>query len=117
MAFRRGTARHLLEVEQAGTSLRGIHRILHGESALEGTIHARSVALSSRHRYEGTNLSYAFTGEIDGETMRGTVRLGSTGNSAPGPVNEREYGEASWTASRAGARAGSKVGGTDGEHR
>ncbi len=38
--------------------------------------------------------------------MRGTVRLGSTGSSAPGPVNEREYGEATWTASRSEAQAG-----------
>jgi len=39
------------------------------------------------HPYEGTQLSYAFTGKVDGDTIEGKVGLG-------------EYGEAKWTAKR-----------------
>jgi hypothetical protein len=36
-----------------------------------------------------------------GNEMSGSVELGSNGQSAPGPLNMKEYGKAMWRAKRA----------------
>jgi D-glucosaminate-6-phosphate ammonia-lyase len=85
--FLRGSAEHTLVLEQKGGSLAGTHHgeILSGD--LRGTIAGNQVQFRTVHRYEGTHLSYAFTGTVDGDTIEGKVGLG-------------EYGEAKWTAKR-----------------
>jgi hypothetical protein len=50
-------------------------------------VEGNQVMFRSSHRYEGTRLSYAFTGTVDGDTMRGEVGLD-------------EYGTARFTAKR-----------------
>ena len=74
-------------LEQKGTDLLGTH---HGEvlsGDLKGTVAANTVDFRTSHKYEGTHLSYEFTGTVNGDTMEGKVNLG-------------EYGEAKWTAKR-----------------
>jgi seryl-tRNA(Sec) selenium transferase len=95
-------ARHVLEIRQDGGALAGMHRMRVLASPFSGEITGRAVELSSLHPCEGTNLAYRFTGEVDGVSMRGSVELGTSGQSAPGPVNRREYGTAPWTARRRG---------------
>ena len=48
----------------------------------------KQVLIQSNQRIEGKSLSWAFTGTVDGATMKGTVSLG-------------EYGKADFTATRA----------------
>ena len=98
--FYRGRARQRLALTQSGTALAGEHAIAYQRNLLEGTIHGRDVTIASKHPYEGTNISYRFIGRVEDAIMSGTVLLGSTGNSAPGPINEREYGEGTWQATR-----------------
>jgi D-glucosaminate-6-phosphate ammonia-lyase len=85
--FLRGSAQHTLVLEQRGASLVGTHHgeILSGD--LHGTVAGNEVHFRTVHPYEGTELSYAFTGKVDGDTIEGKVGLG-------------EYGEAKWTAKR-----------------
>ncbi len=85
--FLRGSAQHTLVLEQNGANLLGTHHgeILSGD--LRGTVAGNEVQFRTVHRYEGTHLSYAFTGKVDGDTIEGKVGLG-------------EYGEAKWTAKR-----------------
>jgi len=87
LEFLRGSAQRTLVLEQKGTDLVGTHHgeILSGD--LRGTVAGNEVQLRTSHRYEGTRLSYAFTGKVDGDTIEGRVALG-------------EYGEAKWTAQR-----------------
>ncbi|HET9320935.1 MAG TPA: hypothetical protein VFO27_14205, partial [Bryobacteraceae bacterium] len=85
--FLRGSAQHTLVLEQKGTDLVGTH---HGEvlsGDLKGTVAVNTVDFRTSHKYEGTHLSYEFTGTVNGDTMEGKVNLG-------------EYGEAKWTAKR-----------------
>src|SRR5579864_8250754 len=87
LEFVRGSAEHTLVLEQKGPELMGSH---HGE-ILSGDLHGfaagDTVQFRAAHRIEGTYLSYAFTGKVDGDIMEGRVALG-------------EYGEAKWTARR-----------------
>jgi L-seryl-tRNA(Ser) seleniumtransferase len=85
--FLRGSAEHTIVLEQKGTTVLGTHRgeILTGD--LHGTVAGNELQFRTVHRYEGTHLSYAFTGKVEGDTIEGKVGLG-------------EYGEAKWTAKR-----------------
>jgi len=87
LEFVRGSADHVLILEQQGSELVGTHRgdILSGD--LRGTVEGNEVRFRSSHRYEGTRLGYDFTGQVNGDSMQGTVGLD-------------EYGEARWTAQR-----------------
>jgi len=85
--YNRGSARHTLAIEQNGTALVGTHRGEYLSGDLHGSATGDMVKFHSSHPYEGTVLSYAFSGRAEGDTMAGTVRLG-------------EYGEAEWTAKR-----------------
>ena len=91
-----------MRFRQAAGTLAGMHALIDLVGPLTGTIAGSHVAFSSLHPYEGSNLSYAFTGTIADGGMSGTVLLGTSGDSAPGPLNMREFGSASWTARRLG---------------
>lgn len=87
LVFTRGAAQHALILEQKGADLSGTHRgeIISGD--LRGAVTANEVRFRSSHKYEGTRLSYDFSGKVEGDTMGGRVNLD-------------EYGEARWTARR-----------------
>lgn len=82
-----GGADHTFVFEQQGADLVGTHRgdILSGD--LRGIVEADQIRFRSSHKYEGTRLTYEFTGRVDGDTMHGEVGLG-------------EYGKAQWSAQR-----------------
>jgi L-seryl-tRNA(Ser) seleniumtransferase len=103
IAFAVGSARHRLQIVTDGTVISGSHRTLYFENALKGAIAGDRVDFSSQHRFEGTSLAYRFIGEIHagGKEMSGSVELGSNGQSAPGPLNMKEYGKGTWRAKRA----------------
>jgi len=95
-----GSATHCLLLEQQGHKLAGSHRTLYHENRLSGKIQGTQITFASLHRFEGTNLSYKFIGTVNGDIMEGIVELGSTGQSAPGPLNQKEYGLGQWKAMR-----------------
>lgn len=87
MEFSRGSADHVVVLEQKNADLVGTH---HGEvlvGDLRGNVAGNEVHFRSGQRYEGTFLGYDFTGKVIQDRMEGTVQLG-------------EYGEARWTAQR-----------------
>ena len=102
IAFAAETTPHRVRLRQAGGRLDGMHATLDLVGPLTGTIAGTHVSFASLHPFEGSNLSYAFTGTLAGDGMSGTVLLGTSGDSAPGPLNMREFGSASWTARRLG---------------
>ena len=93
---------HRLTLRQEGGRLTGSHATLGLKAPVAGTIAGTAVAFTSLHPYEGSNLSYAFSGTLAGDEISGTVLLGTSGDSAPGPLNMREFGSAAWRARRAG---------------
>ena len=87
LEFGRGSATHTIVLEQDGSKLHGTH---HGEfyaGDLSGRVSGNQVRFRSNTRVEGTELSYEFTGAVDGDKIAGTVNMG-------------EYGQTSWTAQK-----------------
>lgn len=98
----KGSSRHQLVLEQRGGELSGVHQTPLLENQLSGRLAGQEITFWSLHPFEGTNLAYRFTGTVSGEVMGGTVEVGSSGETAPGPLNQREYGTARWHAKRRG---------------
>jgi len=95
-----GGSTHYVSIVQEECRITGVHRTRFLESPLSGCVEGDRIAFSSAHRFEGTHLCYRFSGSVEGEQMGGTVEMGSCGQSAPGPLNQREYGTAHWEARR-----------------
>lgn len=102
IAFAAETTPHRVRLRQTDGTLDGTHATLDLVGPVTGTIAGSRVAFASLHPYEGSNLSYAFTGALAGSRLSGTVLLGTSGDSAPGPLNMREFGSASWQARKLG---------------
>jgi L-seryl-tRNA(Ser) seleniumtransferase len=85
--FASGSAKHILALETKNNKLSGLHlgRKLRGE--LTGTVVGNRIQTRSVLPFEGTGLSYEFTGEVSGDRMSGELSLG-------------EYGKARWSARR-----------------
>ena len=94
----KGGSNHRLMLEQTDHELKGIHYTLFHENRLSGRIEGTRITISSLHRFEGTNLFYQFAGTVDANAMEGTVQLGTSGQSAPGPLNQSEFGHGKWRA-------------------
>ena len=102
ITFAVGSAQHQVDIVSNGGVLSGAHRTLHFSNAICGVVAGNDVEFSSLHKFEGTSLAYRFAGKLNdaGNEMSGVVELGSTGQSAPGPLNMKEYGNATWSAKR-----------------
>lgn len=98
--FTESQAEHHLHIEQDGRDLNGKHQTLFLEGDLSGKINGQEWQIVSQLRFEGTHLAYRFVGEVQGGSAKGFVELGSSGQSAPGPLNQREYGRAEWVGRR-----------------
>jgi len=93
LEFGRGSANHTIVLEQDGAKLVGTH---HGEfyqGDLSGTVSGNQVRFRTSNRAEGTELSYEFTGVVDGGKITGTVNLG-------------EYGKTTWIGQKHKYQAG-----------
>ena len=87
LKFVRGTSRHILYLEANGNEIRGTHHGRNSTSNVAGLIDGHRLELKSVLRYEGSRMSYTFTGRVQAGTISGHVNLG-------------EYGQATWTARR-----------------
>jgi len=103
IAFVVGSAKHRVKINSNESTITGAHSTQYFQNAVSGFIVGRAIEFSSLHKFEGTNLAYRFVGTIHngGNEMSGSVELGSSGQSAPGPLNMKEYGDATWRARRA----------------
>jgi D-glucosaminate-6-phosphate ammonia-lyase len=90
--FVAGSTRHQFALRANGNTLSGTHagRISKGE--LRGSIDGNKVRLRSSLPFEGTRLTYEFSGILDGNRLSGEVSLG-------------EYGMAKFSARRGGGAA------------
>lgn len=73
--------------KQDGEKLTGIQSSERGEMPLEGTIKGADIAFAIVIDVQGQQMTIAYTGKVDGETMTGTVEFGS-------------FGSATWTAKK-----------------
>ncbi len=87
LTFVRGSSAHEFYFEADGNRLAGTHQGRNAQAGLRGFIDGDRVEFASRMRYQGSNLNYAFKGELRGDNISGEVRLG-------------EYGTATWRARR-----------------
>ncbi len=87
LTFVRGSSTHEFYFEADGNRLAGTHHGRNAQAGLRGFIDGGRVEFASRIRYQGSNLNYAFQGELRGDAISGEVRLG-------------EYGPATWSARR-----------------
>jgi len=92
LEFGRGSANHVLVLEQDGSKLVGTHHTEFYAADLNGAVAANNVRFQTSFQVHGQRLTYDFTGTAEGEKMTGVVTLG-------------EYGETSWTAERHKYRA------------
>ncbi len=84
-----GSADHTLSIQQSGGKLSGTHASEMLTGQLRGAVQANQVQFRSSHGIQGTAIGYDFTGVAAVDSMQGTVAMG-------------EYGQARWTARRAG---------------
>jgi hypothetical protein len=96
--YLKGISHHRWMLEQAEHELKGIHYTRFHENRFSGRVEGNRLTISSLHRFEGTNLSYQFSGTVDTNVMEGMVTLGTSGQSAPGPLNQSEFGHGKWRA-------------------
>ncbi len=67
--------------KQDGEKLTGTQSSQIGETPLEGTIKGADIAFAIVIDMQGQQMTIAYTGKVDGETMSGTIEFGSFGAS------------------------------------
>jgi D-glucosaminate-6-phosphate ammonia-lyase len=87
--FVAGATQHRLDLRASGNQLSGSHLGRLAQAEINGRIDGDQISFRSSLPYEGTRLSYDFSGKATGTSMTGEVSLG-------------EYGKASWSARRSG---------------
>ena len=85
--FLRGTSHHSATIEQKGNQLSGRYCSQFSRTELEGTVVGNDIQMHVAIRHEGSGVQYDYTGQVEGDTMRGMLDLG-------------EYWTAQWTAER-----------------
>ncbi|HLK65327.1 MAG TPA: hypothetical protein VKU19_17935 [Bryobacteraceae bacterium] len=92
LEFGRGSANHMLVLEQDAGKLVGTHHTEFYASDLNGTVAANKVRFQTSFPIQGQRVSYLFNGTVDGDKISGTVAMG-------------EYGETTWSAEKHKYRA------------
>jgi uncharacterized pyridoxal phosphate-dependent enzyme len=87
LEFAGSKSQHGFSLRQEGSHLAGTHRGDFVSRDLSGTVEGTTVHLTSMYRQGGAELSYGFTGTVNGDEMSGTLDLG-------------EYLTARWVARR-----------------
>jgi hypothetical protein len=73
--------------KQDGEKLTGMQSSQMGDMPLEGTIKGADIAFAIVIDMQGQQMTISYTGKVDGDTMSGTIELGS-------------FGSATWTAKK-----------------
>jgi seryl-tRNA(Sec) selenium transferase len=86
--YSRGVGQQTLTLEQNGNDVIGMQNGEIYSATLKGAVHADEVELHTVMNVSGNQFPWTFQGKVTGDRMGGTVLLG-------------EYGQATWSASRA----------------
>ncbi len=74
--FTRGSAKHVIFLESAGSKLAGTHIGSITRGPVKGMASGDTVEFSSVLPVEGSKLGYKFSGKVDGDRMSGEINLG-----------------------------------------
>ena len=77
-----GTSEFKLLFKVDGEKLTGTVKRARGDSALEGTIKGNDIQFSYTITYGDRDLTLTMTGKVDGDTMKGVVYFGESGQSS-----------------------------------
>jgi len=88
VSFFSSTSKHSFYLEQDGNWLQGMHHGDFSEQELSGTVDGNQVKIRSVARRPGDHITYLFSGNAEGESIKGNIYLG-------------EYRTATFTAVRA----------------
>jgi len=86
--YLRGQGEQKLILSQDGNDIAGTHQGEIYAGAVTGSVHGDRVEIASRMVVPGNGINWTFKGTVDGNRMGGSVNMG-------------EYGDATWTATRA----------------
>jgi hypothetical protein len=65
--------------KQDGGTLTGTYKGRYGESPLKGTVNGNQIAFTFTINVQGQDLQIEYTGTVDGDSMKGTVKFGELG--------------------------------------
>ena len=74
-----GTGTPHFSLKQDGGKLSGTYQGAFGESPVSGTVKGNEVSLVFQVDAQGMNLDVSYSGTVEGESMKGTVKLGDLG--------------------------------------
>ena len=66
-------------LKQDGNKISGTYKGMLGESPVTGSVKGNDVTISFQVNAQGTDLAVSYTGTVDGDSMKGTVKLGELG--------------------------------------
>lgn len=75
-----GEAHPAVALKQDGERLTGTYRGRLSETDLRGTLRGREIRFEVRLRFRDSDVDVAYSGTVEGETMKGTVRFGDAGS-------------------------------------
>ena len=85
--FISGVGHHIALIKAKGDTLSGLYKGQFKEGHLRGLIKKNKVDFTGYLKHQATNITFHYTGTIEGDTMKGMVNMG-------------EYWSATWTARR-----------------
>ncbi|HJU16748.1 MAG TPA: hypothetical protein VJ770_09770 [Stellaceae bacterium] len=100
VAFLHGRRVHDVSLRQDGERLSGRQRSAQFEGPVLGEIRSDEVRFAFDGHYEGTRISYRFSGRAGDGAMQGEVALGAAGPQNQGIVNLTQFGTGTWQAHR-----------------
>lgn len=74
-----GTGEPTVTLKQDGENLTGTYKGRFGEAPLKGTIKGNEIMFSFKVSGQGQELEIEYSGTVDGNTMKGKVKLGELG--------------------------------------
>lgn len=79
---RQGPMTSTLTIDQSGNKFKGTLKGRMGETPIEGTVDGNKIAFTIERDTPNGKFTMNYTGTVDGDTMKGTVKMGE---------NEREW--------------------------
>ena len=76
MQGRQGPMTNTLTLEQDGNKLKGTLKTQRGETPLEGSVEGNKVNFTITRETPNGKFEQNFTGTVEGDTMKGTVKMG-----------------------------------------
>jgi len=74
-----GTANPSLVLKQDGEKLTGTYKGRFGESPLEGAVKGKEIKFTVKVSAQGQEIKLEYAGTVEGDTMKGKVKLGEMG--------------------------------------